>query len=108
MVAGTAIARSASSENRADGDHTPALPPLGEEPLDHRLGGFIVTLADVPVADDAVAIHEERGRPGDDTPPFPDRELVVLHDRITDAELRRGVDNLVVRLLPRELRTVNA
>src|SRR5262249_3920215 len=108
MVAGTAIARSASSENRADGDRTPALPPLGEEPLDHRLGGFVVALADVSVADDAVSIHQERGRPGDDTPPFPDRELVVLDDRVVDAELLRGVDNLVVRLLPYELRTVDA
>src|SRR5262245_29614857 len=108
MVAGTAMPRSASSENRADGDHTPALPPLGEEALDHRLGGVVLTLADVAIADDAVAIHQERGRPSDDTPPFPDRELVVLHDRLADTELLRGLAPPFVRLLPPALCSVAA
>src|SRR5882724_9430994 len=82
--------------------------PLREEAPDHRLGLLVVALADVPVADDPLAIDQERRRPGPDAPSRPDREVVVLHDRVPDSELLGGVHDLLVRLLPEELRAVHA
>src|SRR5205814_1464365 len=38
----------------------------------------------------------------------PDREVVVLHDRVLDAQLTHRIDDLVERLLPAELGTVHA
>src|SRR5207253_5991530 len=64
--------------------------------------------ADVPIADDSLAIHQDRGRPGPDAPALPDRELVVLHDRISDPEFLRGVHDTPVRLLPGEFRAVHS
>src|SRR5207245_8719923 len=64
--------------------------------------------ADVPMADDSLAIHQDRGRPGPDAPALPDRELVVLHDRISDPEFLRGVHDTPVRLLPGEFRAVHS
>src|SRR6516164_2684124 len=55
--------------------------PLRQQTPDHRLGLVVVALTDVLVANDALAIHHDRGRPGPDAPALPDRVLVVLHDR---------------------------
>src|SRR4030095_10301356 len=82
--------------------------PLRQEPPDHRLGLGVVALADVPVADNSLAIDQERRRPGPGTPALPDREIVVLHDRILDSELLRGVHHLAVRLFPEKLRRVHS
>src|SRR5204862_1927683 len=45
--------------------------------------------------------------PGPHAEALPRREVVVLDDRIRDAELLRRRDDLVVRLLPEELRRVH-
>src|SRR5207247_5950960 len=80
---------------------------LDEEPPDHGLGLRIVALADVPVPDDPLPVHEEQGGPRSHAEPGPDREVVVLHDRVAHAEPLRRVDDLRVRLLPEELRAVD-
>jgi hypothetical protein len=99
---GATIARSASAETLADGDSTRAATPLPREVADHRLGRVIVALADVLIADDAFAIDQDRRRPGPDAPALPDREVVVLHDGISDTELLRGIDDARVGLLPQK------
>src|SRR2546426_6588826 len=47
------------------------------------------------------------GGPRSHAEPGPDREVVVLHDRVAHAEPLRRVDDLRVRLLPEELRAVD-
>src|SRR5439155_5318204 len=94
---------------RVSNQHWPSsLLPLSQEPPDHRRGLLVFAFPDVAVADDPLAIHEERGWPRPYPPSSPDREIVVLHDGIADAEPLRRVDHLVVGLLPEELGTVHA
>src|SRR5439155_1086321 len=81
---------------------------LDEEPPDHGFGLGIVALADVPVPDDPFAVHEDQCRPRSHAEPGPDREVVVLHDRVAHAEPLRRVDDLIVRLLPEELGAADA
>src|SRR5215470_5290266 len=108
IAAGATIARSASAEKRADGDNTLALASFREQPPDHRVGRVVLALTDVPIADDALAIDQDRRRPGPDAPPLPDRLIVVLHDRVPDTERLGGAHDLVVRLLPEEFGRVHA
>src|SRR5881396_794917 len=81
---------------------------LREEPLDHRLGLLVVALADVPVPDDPLTVHEDERGPGPDAEPLPDAEVVVLDDRVSHTESPRRVRDLLVRLLPEELGAVDA
>src|SRR5256886_2050423 len=81
---------------------------LREEPPDHRLGLLVVALADVPVPDDPLPVHEDERGPGPDAEPLPDAEVVVLDDRVSHTELPRRVRDLLVRLLPEELGAVDA
>src|SRR4029453_18596146 len=82
--------------------------PFRQEPADYRLGLGVFPLADVPVADRPLAIDQDRRRPGPDTPALPDREVVVLHDRVPHPELLRSVHHAPVRLFPEELRAVHS
>src|SRR5437016_195681 len=84
------------------------LPPFCEKPPNHRLGRVVLALADVLVADDPLAIQEDRRGPGPNAPALPDRVLVVLYHRVPDPQLLRGVYHALVRLLPEELRAVHA
>src|SRR5437879_4100034 len=84
------------------------LPPFCEKPPHHRLGRVVLALADVLVADDPLAIQEDRRGPGPNAPALPDRVLVVLYHRVPDPQLLRGVYHALVRLLPEELRAVHA
>src|SRR5207302_159395 len=67
-----------------------------------------LALADVAVADDPALVHEHQRRPPAHGVTVPDREVVVLHDRVLDAQLAHRIDDLVERLLPAELGTVHA
>src|SRR5262245_38305956 len=82
--------------------------PFSKQPADHRLRGVVVALPDVTVPDDAFAIDEDSGRPGPNAVTLPDGEVVVLDDRIADAEPSRGLHHLLVGSLPEELGAVDA
>src|SRR6185369_5345680 len=86
----------------------PPLLLLGQQAPDHRLGLVVVPFPDVLIADHTLAVDQDRGRPGPDTPALPDRLLVVLHDRIPYAEFLRRVHDAPVRLLPEEFRRAHA
>src|SRR5207302_425740 len=62
------------------------LPPFCEKPPNHRLGRVVLALADVLVADDPLAIQEDRRGPGPNAPALPDRVLVVLYHRVPDPQ----------------------
>src|SRR5688572_14461993 len=82
--------------------------PLGEQQTDHALRLLVGPFADVAIAHDALAVHEDERGPRADAVALPDGKVVVLHDRIPHVELAGGFHHLVVRLLPGELRTVYA
>src|SRR5262245_60107292 len=108
MAAGTTIARSANVEKRVEGEVTRSSPSFREEPANQRFGRLVLALSDVTVAHDAATVHEDRRGPGAHAVPLPDHEVVVLDDRVLDAEPAGRLHHLDVRLLPREFRAVDA
>src|SRR5436190_1496370 len=76
----------------------------GQQPLDRGLGLRVLALADVAIPDDAAPVDDDECRPRPHAPAVPDGHVVVLDDGIAHPEPSGGGDDLVVRLLPEELR----
>ena len=79
-----------------------------EQRLDRSLGLLVGLLAEVREADAPVAIDEVDGRPVVVVERTPDREVVVDHDRVLDAEFADRVAHVVEVVLEAELGRVRA
>ena len=81
---------------------------VAEQPADQRLGLRVLAFAEVRVADVALLVDQVLGRPVLVRVVVPGPEVVVLHDRVRDAEpLDRG-PHVRRHVLERELRRVHA
>src|SRR5580765_4076967 len=80
---------------------------LGQELPDDVLRLRVAALSDLRVPDDALLVddHGRGPRPVPVAPP--DGEVIVLHHRVLHAQLSRRGHDLVVGLLPGELRRVH-
>ena len=79
-----------------------------EQPLDDALGLLIVSLAEVVVTDDAIAVYEVERWPVMVFESSPDGVVVIDRDRVVDPSLLRRLADTVNVMLEGEFRRVDA